>query len=850
MSDNPCACSGHVFPWLVSNPPAQSSLAYRWGDYDAFRAALLLPRADETQLTTPDGRLIWRPAPDGDLALQIVEWWAYLADILTLYTELAANQAYVRTADLPESLLRLVPILGYRPRPAIGAQLTLAGLVRGPRPVTLPRGLQVQSKPGPGAQPQVFELNSATTIEPVAPIAALPQTTLMPAPVTAGQKPAPPGAWQNPGSGTPISQVLLAGKPSGLKLGTEVLLLATGWTGQKAAWAVGNVSSLTPSGPNTTVDLVFTALGGGASGISGAANWRLLKASRSSSLYPYLGASLVPFGGLPGPIPTLTGEYYVELASVARDVAPGDIMLLDNPGGAAGGTIAPGYVTATGEIVYYANNPTAPTVWPPAPSPPNTTTPAVPIPHTVVAYNGPAAPAGDPANLVVRYGYSDVGKLIDVPVTDATQVGSLTLDPTALPAGGLSSGSMLLVTDANNDGAAATAGTGGAVTVDAAAPPLVPPLRALTNLLNFTRGKTVPREVLGDGNAAVAEQDFTLKNKPVTYLAAQPGISGPGYSSTITLWVDGVQWQEVSSFYGQTPGAQVFTTYEDTNGNTHVLSGDGAQGARFPTGSGNIVATYRTGSGAALPPPTSVTVLLQPQPGLRGVMNPLPPFGGADADSPAALARLAPQSVLTFGRAVSLDDYAAVAAATPGVARVSAAYIFDPIQQRPVVTLWVGDDPQAVTAAQEAILPIADPNRPISIKLATPVPLTISLTYVRDPRYQDATVRAAVRAALLDPDQGLFGADVVQIGQAFYGSQVYQTCLAVPGVQAVHGLTVTLTPPPTAFWTTLQVIARPKGRRPLPHRAHTCQGHRYDPGNDGYVMLTDAALTATGLLGS
>ena len=112
MSDNPCPCSGGVFPLVVFNPPAQPSIAYRWGDYDGFRGALLQtaqpPLPAETQLTRPDGTLVWRPAPDsGDLALQIAEWWAYLSDILTLYTERAANQAFLGTADLPESLPRL-----------------------------------------------------------------------------------------------------------------------------------------------------------------------------------------------------------------------------------------------------------------------------------------------------------------------------------------------------------------------------------------------------------------------------------------------------------------------------------------------------------------------------------------------------------------------------------------------------------------------------------------------------------------------------------------------------------------------------------------------------------------------
>ena len=845
MSDNPCPCTGGVFPTVVFNAPAQPTITYRWGDYDGFRNALLQPSQPplpaEMQLSKPDGTLVWRPAPDvGDLALQIAEWWAYLADILTLYAERAANQAYLRTADLPESLPRLVPILGYRPRPAIGAQVTLAAQVRGPRPVLLPQGLQVQSKPGPGQQPQVFELTAATTINPIAPIATVPPTTPMPSPLPSGGTAPTPAA--------PLAtQVVLSGKPSGFKVGDEVLLIGTGWAGQSGNWALGTVSALTPAGSNTTVGLSLTASGGG-TGPAGAANWRLLKAASSSTLYPYLTSPLVPWG--PGGTLNNIGEWEVELASVVRSIAPGDIILVENP--MPGSTTAPttGFVTGVKELISYANNPTNPTQWPPAGSPPNTPDPAVPIPHTMLLFYTQGALQGDPSTLVLRYGYSDVGTLIDAPVTSATQTASVTLDPAGLAASGLGANSAVLVADAIGNGGTATVGTGGVVTVDPAAPALVPPIQALTNLLAFTRGKTVLQEVLGSGNAAVAGQDFTLKNTPVTYLAAQPGVSGPGYSSTVTLWVNGVQWQEVPNFYGQPANAQVFTTYEDTSGNTHVLGGDGTAGARFPTGNGNLVANYRIGSGAALPPPTSVTVLMQPQPGLSAVVNPVPPYGGADADSPANLRSLAPQTVVTFGRAVSVDDYAAIAATTPGVARVSAAYVFDTAQQRPMVTLWVGDDANAVTVARQAITPVSDPNRPIAISMANPVAIAITLTFVYDPRYQGAAVQAALQTALADPAAGLFGTNVVQIGQAFFDSQIYAACLAVPGVQAVHDLVVTIGPPRRRFyvWQLLSIWAG--GLRVVQAQTTGCTGHRYDPGPDAYFVLASGSPVLTGALGS
>jgi hypothetical protein len=84
----------------------------------------------------------------------IAEWFAYIADILTFYNERIANADYLGTAELPESVAHLIALLGYRPRPAIGATGYLAALVTAGQSAVLPKGLQ--SKPAPGQEPQTF----------------------------------------------------------------------------------------------------------------------------------------------------------------------------------------------------------------------------------------------------------------------------------------------------------------------------------------------------------------------------------------------------------------------------------------------------------------------------------------------------------------------------------------------------------------------------------------------------------------------------------------------------------------------------------------------------------------------
>jgi hypothetical protein len=112
-------------------------------------------------------------------------------------------------------------------------------------------------------------------------------------------------------------------------------------------------------------------------------------------------------------------------------------------------------------------------------------------------------------------------------------------------------------------------------------------------------------------------------------------------------------------------------------------------------------------------------------------------------------------------------------------------------------------------------------------------------------------VQAAVRAALIDPAAGLFGSQVVQIGQAFYDSQIYAACRAVPGVVAVHSLAVIVAPPPSMryFWQLPGIWGSRINLTGVSGAAPSgCSGHRYTPGPDGFFVLADSALTLDGSL--
>jgi len=814
-----CPCAAVVHPWVIFNPPGQPSIAYRSGDYAAFRHALLRALPGERELTqTTGGQTIqvWRPGAEGDLAVQMMEWWAYLCDVLSFYNERIATQAYLGIADLPESVNRLIGLLGYRPRPGIGASGTLAALLNSAGPVALRQGFQVQSKPAPGQQPQIFELSAATTLQP---------PDLVPA------RPAPATSPLLSADGT---TAWLTGKVSGIKPGDRLLLVnadaVTGGAISAFAWTTVMSAKYQndPYGdPVTTV--TFTAAVQSIPAGAQAEAFALLRNAQAAQ----------PWSARPdGWSTTVIATGGIDLASIARDLTPSSLALLEVTRPSGNALVATTLVTVNGysEAVWFANGNG------PSPAAGN---PPIPILHTHIDFAPGIAPAWDSfASLVtVRFGWSSVGQLAPVlSAGAATFTGApATLTTTAAFPAGVDL--PILLRDAQGNGASAlgtvdadatTTMTVGSVAAMPAAG-LGPTLDVLFDLLPVSRGQTVANEVLGSGNAAVAAQDFTLQKSPVTYFMDPASLSGDGFSSTVQVWVNQVRWAEVQSFFGQPANATVFVTREDEQGNTHVTFGDGINGACLTTGSNNVVASYRTGSGATAPAPGTLTNIMQPQPGLKSLVNPIAPTGGADPDPLSRVRTLAPRSVLTFGRAISLDDYQVIAASTPGVLQAAAAYRFDPIAQRPCVTVWVSGDAGAVAAVQAAIAAEADPNRPVSVLNASGVDTVIRLTYVRDARYLDDVVLEALHTVLLDPDSGLFGVNAVGIGQAFYDSQIYAACLTVPGIVAVEDLSVRI-----GNQTAPLVGGRVARRGRLPLGAGVrCTGQRHDPGVGRYLSIPD-----------
>jgi hypothetical protein len=201
-----CGCGGACgelptrFP--ITNPSGRRQLAYRIGTFATFRRTLLQHLAGETELD------IWRPTAGSDLGRQVLDWWAYIADVLTFYNERIANEDYLGTAQLETSVAHLVSLLGYRPRPGIGAVGTLAVIASGPAPLVVPAGLAIASKATPQLGSQTFETTAETAFaQPSSVPGPGPDDLATAAPQAGPPSSAPPGTADPP----PHPQLLARG---------------------------------------------------------------------------------------------------------------------------------------------------------------------------------------------------------------------------------------------------------------------------------------------------------------------------------------------------------------------------------------------------------------------------------------------------------------------------------------------------------------------------------------------------------------------------------------------------------------------------------------------------------------
>jgi predicted phage baseplate assembly protein len=199
----------------------------------------------------------------------------------------------------------------------------------------------------------------------------------------------------------------------------------------------------------------------------------------------------------------------------------------------------------------------------------------------------------------------------------------------------------------------------------------------------------------------------------------------------------------------------------------------------------NITAVYRTGLGlqGRMKAGQLSTPLERPV-GLSSVSNPLPADGAADPETRDRARETAPNSVKTFGRAVSLADFEAIATASGLAARAHVTWVWNELERTVHVTV-AGPEGSKLSAASLRLLRSAldtarDPNRPLLLANFIRVPIVISARLLRDPAYDADAMLEGARTKLL----ALFAFDAMPLGTPVFASQIYAALQSATGIVA------------------------------------------------------------------
>jgi hypothetical protein len=304
------------------------------------------------------------------------------------------------------------------------------------------------------------------------------------------------------------------------------------------------------------------------------------------------------------------------------------------------------------------------------------------------------------------------------------------------------------------------------------------------NVVKATNGQT-NNEILGNGDGSQSFQEFSLKQKPLTFV---PASNPDGVSTTLAVYVNNVEWQETDTLAGLGPKDRSYVTRTADDDTTSVIFGNGTQGARLPTGSSNVTAIYRNGIGQAGNVDANQISLLQSRPlNVKSVINPLRASSGADRDSPDQARSNAPLAVMSLDRLVSVQDYADFARSFAGIGEASAAKLSDGQRDLVHVTIAGAEDipidptSDLFTNLVQALRVNGDPYEPLQVTVRSLRLLVISgqIKILADYLWED--VAADLRTALLNA----FSFDNRNLGQPVFQSEVISAMQAVAGVAYV-----------------------------------------------------------------
>ncbi|MCG8327014.1 MAG: hypothetical protein MI974_04975 [Chitinophagales bacterium] len=763
-----CPCNERIFPPPLTIPAGLSQLPRQMATFPEFRNAML------SKIRTKSPLYYWQARDEDDLGMMLLEMWAYICDSLTFYDQIIAQEGYVRTAHERSSLSKLVQLLGYIPKPALAATVQLPVLVDGRRAVSLPKDLAFRSGAFDEEPPQVFELEMNTEVHPftnkweVKPPQALHLKEYQPQSIYIIQK-------------------------QEIEEGAIALLRHSSSLYSSQGLIVNKIATENGIDQQVYTKITFnqkTKLG----------NWhltaklKLFLPKQTASLWTIMKVN--ESGNITNPS-VVNGRVLsvLTLDKLYEQIKPGQDILVSRPN-----EYRVFKVKQVRQVMREPNPLNRASI--------NGTSydiPSISIPVTQISLdttlNNPwrLAPTGSTGNwtnndreeIQVHFAMENAGNVVNLPSTRLSYKNPILLKEKLEPTLNEEAIRNFILEDLNLDSTAVAGSlklSNNQLKLNQGEnwkPAFYLPVHAYGNIVEASRGETVKDEIIGIGDASMANQRFKLQKKPLTYFQAPT--TEKGIRNTLTVYVNGILWKEVNNFFGMSPQDQVYIVRQDEASDSYITFGDGIRGQRLDTGV-QVIASYRFGAGAASPPSGSITQIATPLEGLRSVHNPIAASGGADAESAESLRENAPSSALVLGRIVSISDMVAEAMSISGVRRAQAEWRWDKYKQRPVVTLWyIGEDQLEITIS-ERLRRLSDPNTPLQVNNATPLLTQLTINLKLDGRYIPEDVIRDVRTQLIEQPNGLLRPENQAIGAPFYRSQIFKEALKVPGTIAVSGV--------------------------------------------------------------
>ncbi len=766
-------------PMEVENRPGLSAIAYRTGTYSDFRASMIAAltsaeRPGLSDLTTRE---------TDDFSIGLLDGWAIVADVLSFYNERLVHESYLRTARDRVSLQELGKLIGYQLRSGAAASTHLAFAIERPPAappgqsqdpgaaapntpeiVTLNSGLQVQSIPGPGEKPQTFE--TVETIEARPEWNAIPASTTLPSTPVFGDT----VAW-------------LAGDALNLTAG-DILLLAGGDV-VSDRWDVRILEEVIPDDAAHRSEVRWSP------GLGSFDPHKLPAASPEAFV---LRKRINVFGHNAPMWLAMSEEFRTEYPD-----GPGQISRWpDFEISAVGGTTVdldgshPGVVVGSWGVL---SMPTSRELWK--------------VERVAELSRAEFATSGTVTRLTLTEGenyaffrdavrettvFAVSERLVLADGPDTSPVSGHEIE-VGIDVSDLTAGRSLIVRGTTIGGVdhsevaevASVRSLGGRWGIELVDDLSIAYERSTVvvhgNVAPATHGETVT-EILGSGAAGESFQRFELSHSPLTFVqSADPS----GTDSTLKVRVNETEWDEAPTLYGSGRADRHFVVRLDATGRRTVRFGDGARGARLPTGSQNIRAKYRRGLGQeGNVGAGAISQLLDRPLGANGVTNPAAASGGVDPENEESARTNMPLNVRTLGRAVSLLDYADFARAFTGVSKAHVAVL--PLRGGRTVIVTVAFTPGTVsdTASRlgdlrSALGEFGDPQVQVEVIAHRQVTFRLALRVVIDPVREAEVVLKDIGAAL----RAAFAFDRRSFVDPVHRSDLISVAHSVGGVDAV-----------------------------------------------------------------